>query len=53
MKNNKIDNILIKGDEVVQETRLLITGTNKTYSAVEDAHDYRYFPTSDLRIDNC
>ena len=44
-------NILDKGDEVVQETRLFNAGTNKTYSmrSKEDAHDYRYFPDPDLK----
>ena len=43
--------ILEKGDEVLQETRLFNSSTNKTYSmrSKEDAHDYRYFPDPDLQ----
>ena len=43
--------ILEKGHEVLQETRLFNSSTNKTYSmrSKEDAHDYRYFPDPDLQ----
>lgn len=43
--------ILEKGAEVLQETRLFNSSTNKTYSmrSKEDAHDYRYFPDPDLQ----
>ncbi len=42
--------ILLDGDEVVQETLLWDPDTNRTQSmrSKEDAHDYRYFPCPDL-----
>lgn len=42
--------ILLEGEEVVQETLLWDPDTNRTQSmrGKEDAHDYRYFPCPDL-----
>ncbi len=42
--------ILLDGDEVVQETLLWNADQNRTESmrSKEDAHDYRYFPCPDL-----
>ncbi len=43
--------LLENGEEVVQETRLFNSTSNKTFSmrSKEDAHDYRYFPDPDLK----
>ena len=43
--------LIENGGNVVQETRLFNSNTNKTYSmrSKEDAHDYRYFPDPDLQ----
>ncbi len=42
--------IILEGEEVIQETRLWNPDTNRTESmrGKEDAHDYRYFPCPDL-----
>ena len=42
--------LLTNGEDVVQETRLYSSSSNKTFSmrSKEDAHDYRYFPDPDL-----
>jgi aspartyl-tRNA(Asn)/glutamyl-tRNA(Gln) amidotransferase subunit B len=42
--------VILDGDQVVQETRLWEPDTNKTTSmrGKEEAHDYRYFPDPDL-----
>jgi len=43
--------LLTNGENVVQETRLYNSSSNKTFSmrSKEDAHDYRYFPDPDLK----
>ena len=43
--------LLTNGEDVVQETRLYSSSSNKTFSmrSKEDAHDYRYFPDPDLK----
>ena len=43
--------LIEKGQEVIQETRLFNSTSNKTYAMrlKEDAHDYRYFPDPDLQ----
>ncbi len=42
--------VLVQGNEVVQETRLWDPGRERTISmrGKEEAHDYRYFPDPDL-----
>lgn len=44
--------LLIKGERVVQETRLYNTATGKTFPMrdKEDLNDYRYFPEPDLPV---
>ncbi|MCX7737994.1 MAG: Asp-tRNA(Asn)/Glu-tRNA(Gln) amidotransferase subunit GatB [Hydrogenothermaceae bacterium] len=42
--------LLMKGEKIIQETRLFDHNTGKTYTmrTKEEAHDYRYFPDPDL-----
>ncbi len=42
--------LLLKGEQIVQETRLFDPSSGKTFTmrTKEEAHDYRYFPDPDL-----
>lgn len=44
--------LLMKGEKIIQETRLFDPNTGKTYTmrTKEEAHDYRYFPDPDLLL---